>query len=131
MEDKSESMKKASLYIIFFIIFVPFLTSFVATLLKFKNDRKTALTCAFYMLALTMIMHATGLVVCMNMFIDVKTGSEILGVLLVAIYGFVAYQLYIRNDYRWPKVLKIVNIVLVVCVSASLILVAVFDDSFN
>jgi hypothetical protein len=131
MEDKSESMKRASLYIIFFIIFVPFVTSLVAAGLKFKNDRQTAMTCAFYTLALIVLMHAVGLIVCMNMFIDVKTGSQILGVLLVTIYGFVSYLIYRKNDYRWPKVIKIINFVLVITVSISLVLVAVFDDSFN
>lgn len=83
------------------------------------------------MLVLVVLMHATGLIVCMNMFIDVKTGLQILGVLLVIIYGFVAYMFYRKNDYRWPKIIKIINFLLVIAVSTSLIVVAVFDDSFN
>ena len=54
-----------------------------------------------------------------------------LGVFLITLYGFISYTLYRRNDFKWPTILKVINICLIVLVSVSLLLVAGFDDSFD
>jgi len=130
--DEESNLKDAIMFIIFYIIFIPFVTSLVTSMFKLQDDQEdNRISPMFWFLFSVCLAHAIAMIVILYMFVGPKLGSIILGLVVVVVYLFAQIQIFKHNEFKMPKPWVYTNAVLFSAIFLAVLIWSIMNPQFS
>mmetsp|Transcript_3192 Transcript_3192/g.2146 ORF Transcript_3192/g.2146 Transcript_3192/m.2146 type:complete len:473 (-) Transcript_3192:2031-3449(-) len=122
--DNGYSEQSQGLYIVTYLIVIPFITSLVSAIFKWLDEPK--FSGMFIAQVSISIAQAIAMLVICFIYLSTASGVIISVLIVLILYGMFQMWIYIKNDYWVPRLWTIVNITLAACIVVAPVVASFF-----